>query len=157
MRFTSPTRVLIVAHQTADSRALTEVVARRADAGLCAFTLLVPASSHGLHRVIDPEDHGLAEAERRLEVAVPLLSGAAGSEVIGMIGSHEPFAAVQDALNVFGFDEVIVSMLPARLSRWLRLDLPRKVRALGVPVSEVMGVAGDTSPLRVSPTELPAA
>jgi hypothetical protein len=47
------------------------------------------------------------------------------SEVIGMIGSHEPFAAVQDALKLFGFDEVIVSMLPARLSRWLRLDLPR--------------------------------
>jgi hypothetical protein len=29
-------------------------------------------------------------------------------------------------------------MLPARISRWLHLDLPRKVRALGVPVTEVM-------------------
>jgi hypothetical protein len=62
-----------------------------------------------------------------------------------------------DRLNLFGFDEVIVSMLPARLSRWLRLDLPRKVRALGVSVTEVMGVERDTSPLRVSATELPAA
>jgi hypothetical protein len=52
---------------------------------------------------------------------------------------------------------VIVSTLPARLSRWLRLDLPRKVRALGVSVTEVMGVERDTSPLRVSATELPAA
>ena len=57
-----------------------------------------------------------------------------------MVGSHEPLAAVQDALNLFGFDEVIVSMRPARLSRWLRLDLPHKVRALGVPVTEVIGV-----------------
>jgi hypothetical protein len=24
-----------------------------------------------------------------------------------MVGAHEPFAAVQDALNLFGFDEVI--------------------------------------------------
>jgi hypothetical protein len=157
MPFTSPTRVLIVAYQTADSRALTEAVARRADAGLCSFTLLVPASSHGLHRVVEPEDHRLAEAERRLDVAIPLLSGAAGSEVIGMIGSHEPFAAVQDALNLFGFDEVIVSMLPARLSRWLRLDLPRKVRALGVPVTEVMGIESDMSTLRVGTIEAPVA
>jgi hypothetical protein len=94
-------------HQTADSRALVEAVARRADAGSCSFTLLVPASSRGLHRVIDPEDHGMAEAERRLEAAIPLLTEAAGSEVVGLVGAHEPFAAVQDALDLFGFDEVI--------------------------------------------------
>ena len=46
--------------------------------------------------------------------------------------------AVQDAINVLGFDEVIVSILPARVSRWLHLDLPRKVRALGIPVIEVI-------------------
>ena len=157
MRFISPTRVLIVAHQTADSRALVDAVARRADTGSCSFTLLVPASSHGLHRVVDPEDHGMAEAERHLEAAIPLLTEAAGSEVVGMVGSHEPFAAVQDALNLFGFDEVIVSMLPARLSRWLRLDLPRKVRALGVPVTEVIGGENDAIPLRASSQHVPAA
>lgn len=157
MRFISPTRVLIVAHQTADSRALFEAVARRADADLCSFTLLVPASSRGLHRVVDPEDHGIAEAERRLEAAIPLLSEAAGSEVVGMVGSHEPFAAVQDALNLFGFDEVFVSMLPVRLSRWLRLDLPHKIRALGVPVTEVIGVEHDALELPASTQHLPAA
>jgi hypothetical protein len=30
-------------------------------------------------------------------------------------------------------------MLPVRLSRWLRLDLPHKIRGLGVPVTEVVG------------------
>src|SRR5262249_30173219 len=100
MRSISPTRVLIVAHQTADSHALVEAVGRRADAESCSFTLLVPASSHGLHRVVDPEDRGMVEAERRLEAAIPLLCEAARSEVVGMIGSHEPFAAVQDALNL---------------------------------------------------------
>jgi hypothetical protein len=147
MRFISPTRVLIVAHQTADSRALIEAVAQRAETGACAFTLLVPASSRGLHRVIDSEDHGLPQAERRLEVAIPLLSEAAGCEVVGIVGCHEPFAAVQDALNLLGFDEVIVSMLPARMSRWLRLDLPRKIRSLGVPVTEVISVESDVTPL----------
>jgi len=63
---------------------------------------------------------------------------AAGSAVTGRVGSHEPLAAVQDALNLVGFDEVIVSMLPARVSRWLRLDLPSKIRDLGVPVHEAV-------------------
>jgi hypothetical protein len=54
-----------------------------------------------------------------------------------MIGSHDPVAAVQDALNLHGFDEVIVSTLPVHLSRWLHLDLPRKVAQMGVPVTPV--------------------
>jgi hypothetical protein len=29
-------------------------------------------------------------------------------------------------------------MLPVRESRWFRLELPRKVRALGLPVIEVI-------------------
>src|SRR5689334_17319051 len=133
-------RVLIVAHQTADSPELIGAVADRVEAGPCTFTLLVPSAPRGLHRVVDPEDHGIAEAEDRLTAAVPLLSEAAGDDVIGVVGSHDPFAAVQDAVNLLGFDEVIVSMLPRRMSRWLRLDLPHKVRALGMPVTEVISV-----------------
>jgi hypothetical protein len=36
-----------------------------------------------------------------------------------------------------GFDEVIVSTLPARASRWLHLDLPSKVAGMGVRVTRV--------------------
>jgi hypothetical protein len=135
MRAVSPSRVLVVAHQTADSPELAEAVARRADASACTFTLLVPARPHGPHGLTN---HGISEAEERLELAIPLLSEAAGEAIIGVVGAHEPLAAVQDALNVLGFDEVIISMLPVRDSRWFRLELPRKVRALGVPVTEVI-------------------
>jgi hypothetical protein len=135
------TRVLIVAHRTADSPELIAAVSGRAQAGPCQFTLLVPASPRGLHRVVDPEDHGVAEAEARLDAALPLLSAAAGGGIAGIVGSHDPLAAVQDAINLLGFDEVIVSMLPVHLSRWLRLDLPRKVRGLGLPVTEVVSAA----------------
>ena len=138
MRAVSPSRVLIVAHQTADSPELIEAVTRRADDGVCTFTLLVPARAGGLHRVSDPQDEGIREAEERLELAIPLLSEAAGEPILGVIGAQEPLAAVQDALNVLGFDEVIISMLPVRESRWFRLELPRKVRALGVAVTEVI-------------------
>jgi hypothetical protein len=66
-----------------------------------------------------------------------VLSEAAGSAVAGMVGSHDPVAAVEDALNLHGFDEVIVSTLPARTSRWLHIDLPSKVAGMGVPVTKV--------------------
>ncbi len=134
----TPTRVLIVAHQTADSPELIQTVAKRAARGPCRFTLLVPASARGLHRVVDPADRGSADAERRLEAALPLLSQAAGQDVVGVVGNHDPLTAVHDALHLLGFDEVIVSMLPARLSRWQRSDLPNRIRARGVPVIEVL-------------------
>ena len=54
-----------------------------------------------------------------------------------MIGDPEPLAAIQDAVNVHGFDEIILSTLPKRVSRWLQLDLPHKVAGLGLPVTTV--------------------
>jgi hypothetical protein len=46
-------------------------------------------------------------------------------------------SAGQDALHLRGFDEIVLSTLPWRLSRWMHVDLPRKVSALGLPVLHV--------------------
>jgi hypothetical protein len=146
MRTPSPRRVLIVAHQTADSPELVAAVARRAADGACTFTLLVPGRAPALHSVTVCGADGLSEAEERLEAAIPLLSEAAGEAIIGVVGTHEPLGAVQDALNVLGFDEVMISMLPVRESRWFRVELPRKVRALGVPVTEVIARTSEVDP-----------
>ena len=62
-----------------------------------------------------------------------------------IIGDPDPMAAIQDAVNLRGFDEVIVSTLSARVSRWLRLDLPSKVAGLGLPVTTV--TAGEEAKL----------
>jgi hypothetical protein len=139
--------VLIVARRTADSPQLLEAVARRAREGPCNFTLLVPAFPNGLLRVGDQADPGQRAAEQRITAAVPLLSRATGSEVVAVIGGHEPFAAVRDTLALMPFDEVIVSMLAPRVSRWLQIGLPARVPALGVPVTEVVGADLPTSPL----------
>jgi hypothetical protein len=47
---------------------------------------------------------------------------------------------VEDELNTDGdsYDEIIVSTLPKHVSRWLKLDLPSKVRGLtDKPVTHV--------------------
>jgi len=131
------TRVLVVAHKTAATPALIQAVRDRAARGPATFTLLIPNSPHGLHRVVDPEDTSDAEAAAMLELALPLLSEAAGGEVEGLIGDPSPLTAIQDAVNLVGFDEVILSTLPKKVSKWLHLDLPSKVAGLGLPVTTV--------------------
>jgi cell pole-organizing protein PopZ len=132
-----PTRVLVVAHKTAATAPLLDAVSKRAAQGPATFTLLVPTPAHGLHKVVDPEDQDSAEAEEVLADALPKLSAAAGSEVEGMTGSTNPHTAIEDAVNLRGFDEVIISTLSPRLSRWLKLDLPSKLSGLGLPVTTV--------------------
>jgi hypothetical protein len=77
------------------------------------------------------------EAALTLELALPLLEQAADDRVEGLVGDPDPFVAVQDALALEPFDEVIVSTLPARVSHWLRRDLPSRVEQLGLPVTVV--------------------
>jgi hypothetical protein len=137
MESSGPVRVLVVAHKTAATQPLLDAVRDRAQRGPCTFTLLVPNTTHGLHKVVDPEDQGAGEAKSVIDDALPLLSQAAGASVEGIVGDPDPVAAVQDAINMHPFDEVIISTLSARLSRWLKLDLPSKVSGMGLPVTTV--------------------
>ena len=133
----APARVLVVAHRTAATQPLLDAVRDRAAHGAASFTLLVPNTAHGLHRVVDPEDQDSLEAEAVLAQALPLLSEAAGSPVEGITGSTDPHMAVEDAVNLRGYDEIIVSTLSPRVSRWLKLDLPSKLSGLGLPITTV--------------------
>ena len=133
----SATRILVVANKTAATPALLDAVRERAARGPCEFTLLVPNATHWLHKVVDPEDQSQNEAETTIELALPLLEDAARGPVDAMIGVPEPLAAIQDAVNLHGFDELIISTLPSKVSKWLKLDLPHKAAGLGLPVTTV--------------------
>ena len=141
----APTRVLVVAHKTAATQPLLDAVRERAQRGPSRFTLLVPRATHGLHKVVDPEDQDAGETQSVIDQALPLLSDAAGTPVEALIGDADPGAAIQDAINLQGFDEVIISTLSPRVSRWLKLDLPSKISGMGLPVTTV------------TPTDVPAA
>jgi hypothetical protein len=137
MESSAPSRVLVVAHKTAATAPLLEAVRARAAKGPATFTLLVPNPAHGLHKAVDEEDQSANEARAVIDEAIPKLSDAAGSAVEGFVGDADPVAAVHDAINLRGFDEVIVSTLSAKVSRWLKLDLPSKVSGMGLPVTTV--------------------
>jgi hypothetical protein len=137
MESSAPARVLVVAHKTAATPALIEAVRERAQRSPAKFTLLVPNPVHGLRTVVDAEDVEEGEGQQVLELAIPLLEDAAGGRVEGMVGDPSPMNAIQDAINIHGFDEVIISTLPARVSKWLKLDLPSKITGLGLPVTTV--------------------
>jgi hypothetical protein len=127
-------RILVVANRTAESPDLLEALKSRGDGN--EFVLVVPASGHGIEKAADP-DAARAHTEPHLHKALEKLR-AEGLRVEGVVGDGDPLAAVEDAVNFGNFDEVIVSTLPMRASKWLKLDLPTRVeRATGLPVSHV--------------------
>lgn len=107
---------------------LLDEIRARAGRSPCTFTLLVPRPYW------DPDTD---EAAVTLELALPLLEEAAGGHVEGIIGDSDPFVAVQRAVAEGDFDEIVISTLPLRASRWLHRDLPHRVGALGLPVTVV--------------------
>jgi len=121
-------RVLIVAHRTAATPLLLNAVRARAARSPCSFALLVPRPYW------DPDTD---EAAATLELAIPLLEESAGGRVDGIIGNSDPFVAVREAVTSIGFDEILISTLPARVSHWLRRDLPHRVEQFGLPVTVV--------------------
>jgi hypothetical protein len=123
-----PRNILIVAHRTAATPPLLAEVRRRAAEGPCRFTLLVPRPFW---------DADTEESAITLELAIPLLEEAAGSHVAGLVGSDDPFEAVSGTVRGGSYDEIIVSTLPAHVSHWLHIDLPARVRRLGLPVTVV--------------------
>src|SRR6266511_3672511 len=128
-------RILVVANRTAATPLLIEAVRRRAAEGRCTFALLIPN---------EPRKGG---ADWTMEIAIPLLERAAGGPVEAIVGKEDAFEAVESALQDPGFDEVIVSTLPKRVSEWLRRDLPHRIQNLGVPVTTVSQVEERESPV----------
>jgi hypothetical protein len=137
LRRTFCAHVLVVARQTATSSGLLNAVRKRAEHGEATFHLLVPQQPHGMHKGVDPEKAGADEAQQVLDVARPKLSEAAGQEVTGSVGDSEPLTAIENAIHLGDYDEMIISTLPLGASRWLRLDVVSKARRFGLPVTHV--------------------
>ncbi len=139
-------KVLVVAHQTAATTPLIEAIRERAQEGPVRFHLVVPRQPHRLDKVLNPHETGEEDARTVMAEALPRLSEAAGQEVTGSIGDSEPLMAIEDAVHLGGYDEIIISTLPLGVSRWLKLDVVSKAKGLGLPVTHVLAPSHDTQP-----------
>jgi hypothetical protein len=130
--------VLVVANRTAESVELLEALQERAAKGDAVFTLLVPATPHGVAWAADMHS-GASEAEEHMTSAVERMRSAGLDVQTGKVGDPDPIAAVQDEVNFAKYDEIVVSTLPGGISKWLKLDLPHRVeRTTGIATTHVL-------------------
>ena len=142
-------RYLVVANQTLGGEELWGAIRERIAGGDCHFHLLVPATPAAQ---LDPgvtaevvaeggpgEDLGRRLARQRMRHQLDRMREL-GASVSGEIGVADPVDAVRVVLHRWEFDEVILSTLPGRRSRWLAADLPTKIRrGFKLQVTQVTG------------------
>ncbi len=125
------THTLVVANQTVGGEPLFAELKRRADEGPHRFTVIVPQEGGHGHHAAEARERLIALLDRLRQEGIPATGG---------IGDPDPFTAVMNALQFYRVDEIVISTLPKRVSRWLHLDLVSKARAIGPPVTHVEAV-----------------
>ena len=128
-------RYLVVANQTLGGGHLLALLRELAEEP-STFHVLVPASPPVDH--LWTESESILIARTRLETALERFRSV-GIEATGEVGDGRPLQAIDDVLAQDTFDAIVLSTLPPRLSKWLRLDLVHRVRtSFGLPVHHVI-------------------
>ena len=134
-------RYLVVAHQTVTSPELVKQVRvlREQDKD-AEFVLLVPATP--VRHLLRPgnEHDAEATARKRAERGRALFAKKGLPLRDAKVGAPDPAVAIEREVEADpAYTGFVISTLPAEKSRWLRLDLPRTVRAkYGLPVHHVV-------------------
>jgi nucleotide-binding universal stress UspA family protein len=145
-------RYLIVANQTLGGEQLTAKLDECMRAGPCRFFLAVPITQTEGYNVWGagsiegyvPNAYKVATvlAEGRLRRELARLREA-GADADGEVVEPMPIDPIRKLADREQVDEIIVSTLPRRLSRWLVADLPHRIRrATGRPMTHIAGPAG---------------
>ncbi len=155
---------LIVANQTLGGEDLARTVHERIGRGESSFYVLVPMapphhesgwsggfvpyegmSAYEARAWLEQDSHhrrtmveaATSLAQQRLTEMTEAIQGA-GAAADGSICDPDPLPALKDTMAEHSFSEVIISTLPARLSHWLKMDLPSRVaRVSRVPVTTI--------------------
>ena len=141
-------RYLVVANQTLGGPTLTAIVAARVREG-AEIHIVVPATDPAVDQAARPGSTAERNAQRRLDIELDRCQDA-GIRASGEVGVANPVEAIRTALATSHYVGIIISTLPAGLSRWLKLDLPHQVvREFGLPVEWVVARDDDDEPTAV--------
>jgi hypothetical protein len=125
MSETPTRRLLIVANRTESTPRLLEEVRRRARDG-CDFTLIVP-----------PERHPDAP-DWTADQALELIGRAAhGRPVAHVECGPDAAATIGELVEQGACDEILLCTPPEHHPHWHRHSLPKRIQALGIPVSAI--------------------
>jgi hypothetical protein len=109
-------RTLVVANQTVESEPLHDRIVEKSREGEHRFTVIVPASGGAG----DPHDR-LAHLLKRLADE--------GIQAVGQVGHPDPFTAIQNAMQFYAVDDIVISTFEGERSGWLRTNLVERVKA----------------------------
>ena len=122
-------RTLVVANQTIASRELLDALKKKAAEGPRRFIVIAPLSE---------AENGSGDPHDRLATTLQELEKA-GLPAVGQVEHHDPYTAIQNALQFYAPDDIVISTFPETRSGWLRSDLIGRVEAsTGKPVEHVV-------------------
>ena len=147
-------KVLIVGNRSLGGEQLAALIDERVREAPCAVHLVVPVPNPvasvvavggsapdiapTLSRDIDDDRRA---AQEQLTFGIDWLVGLGATATGELSLDADTPAAVARLVEAHGFDEVVVSTLPTKVSRWLRQDLPCRIgRKVSVPVTVVSNV-----------------
>jgi hypothetical protein len=144
-------RYLLVAHQTAERKELLDSALQLAAQDAHAtFTLLVPATPVG-DLLTWEEGEAKAVAQAKAKSAASSLERHGIAPVRVLIGDADPVAAIGDEfVDGRRYEAVVISTLPAGLSRWIKMDVVSRlqrayphIRLIHVVAPEQVSSGGD--------------
>jgi hypothetical protein len=121
-------RTLVVGNQTVAGEPLMKLLKEKAADKPRRFIVISPQS----------EGEAVGVAHERLAHMLKQLEDE-GLEAIGQVVHPDPFTAIQNAVQYYAPDEIVISTFPETRSGWLRNDLIERVQAgTRTPVEHVI-------------------
>jgi nucleotide-binding universal stress UspA family protein len=131
-------RILVIANETVGGERLREEIRSRSEGFDEQVFVVCPALNSPLRHWASDEDRARVQAQERLNTSLSRLRQA-GVDAKGEIGDAEPLQAMEDALRLFGADEIIISTHPEGRSHWLEKGIVDAARErFAVPITHVV-------------------
>ena len=134
----SERRILVIANETVGGERLRDEIKQRSEGYEEQVLVVTPALNSPLRHWASDEDRARVAAQERLNASLDRLRSL-GIDAKGEVGDGEPLQAMEDALRLFGADEIIISTHPEGRSHWLEKNVVTAARErFAVPITHVV-------------------